>query len=587
MTYQAPVRDLLFALTEVVGIERLQAIDVFAEVDRETLAAVLEAAGALASDVLAPLNQSGDRIGAKLENGVVVTPPGFSAAYRAFAEGGWGGLAADPAYGGQGLPKALELAVFETLHAANMAFSLCPTLTQGAIEAIHAHGDERQKSLYLPNMIAGRWTGAMNLTEPQSGSDLATLRTRAQPDGDGAYRLHGQKIFITWGDHDCADNIVHLVLARLPDAPEGSRGISLFLAPKRLVGEDGALGEANALRPGGLEHKLGIHASPTCIMLFEGARAELIGEPNHGLAHMFTMMNAARLNIGMQGVGIAERAYQQAAGFAQERRQGRSAWTGEASAPIFDHPDVRRMLAGMKARIEAARALCLLTAVSADLGRHSKDPAEREAARLREELLTPVAKAWSTDLGVEIASLGVQIHGGMGFIEETGAAQHYRDARIAPIYEGTNGIQAIDLVGRKLTLGGGAAMGVLMGEMRATADALADEPRLASIAARLAPAIDALDQAGAWLAQRRGQPDALAGATPFLTLMGEVTGGWLLAKGAMAAAEGRAGDERYAAGRIGLAAHFAETVLARAPGQVAGVVAGADGLEALGPGVLV
>jgi 3-(methylthio)propanoyl-CoA dehydrogenase len=586
MTHRAPVRDLLFALTEIVGIERLAETPAFAELDRETLGAVLEAACALTSDVLAPLNHSGDRAGATYSNGKVTAAPGFVEAYKAFAEGGWTSLAADPDYGGQGLPKTLELAVFEMVDAANMAFSLCPILTQGAIEAIHAHGTDRQKSLYLPKMIVGEWTGAMNLTEPQSGSDLGTLRTRAEPDGKGGYRLHGQKIFITWGDHDCADNIVHLVLARLPDAPEGSRGISLFLSPKQLVSEDGALGDANDLRPGGIEHKLGIHASPTCVMLFEGAYAELVGQPNQGLAHMFTMMNSARLNVGMQGVGVAERAYQQALTFALERRQGRSIWSGEASAPIFDHPDVRRMLADMKAKIEAARAVCLMTALSGDLTRHARSEEERQAARLREELFTPVAKAWSTDIGVEVASLGVQIHGGMGFIEETGAAQHYRDARIAPIYEGTNGIQALDLAGRKLGLEGGAAMTALIADIRATADEAGQHSATAAIGRRLTDAADSLEAATDWMTEHRGEADAQAGATPYLKLTGEVMGGWLLAKGALAAAEGRAGDETYATARIALAAHYAETVLAQAQGQVAGVVAGAAGLEALGVAAL-
>jgi alkylation response protein AidB-like acyl-CoA dehydrogenase len=583
MSFRPPVRDLLFALTEVVGIERLRAFPAFADLDRETLAAVVEAAGALAGEVLAPLNQPGDRTGASYHDGKVIAAPGFAAAYKAFAEGGWTSLSADPEFGGQGLPKALELAVFEMMHAANMAFSLCPMLTQGAIEAIHAHGTARQKALYLPRMIAGEWTGVMNLTEPQAGSDLGALRARAEPDGQGGYRLYGQKIFITWGDHDCTDNIVHLVLARLPEAPEGSRGISLFLTSKRRVGEDGALGEANALRPGSIEHKLGIHASPTCVMLFEGARAELVGEPNHGLAQMFTMMNAARLNVGMQGVGIAERAYQQALAFALERRQGRSAWTGEAGAPIFDHPDVRRMLAGMKARIEAARAICLVTALNADLARHGASAEEREAAELRVELFTPVAKAWSTDVGVEAASLGVQIHGGMGFIEETGAAQHYRDARIAPIYEGTNGIQALDLAGRKLGLAGGAAMRALIDDVRATAQTSLDHahPAMAPIGRRLNAAVDALETAAAWMAERRGRPDALAGATPFLTLMGDVMGGWLLAKAALAAADGWAGDEAFARTRIGLAQHYAEAVLALGPGKAAGVMQGAAALEAM------
>jgi hypothetical protein len=583
MPYQAPVRDLLFALTEIVGVEQLAATEAFADLDRDTLGAVLEAAGVFSADVLAPLNRPGDQAGATYQNGKVTAAPGFAEAYRMFADGGWNGLAADPEYGGQGLPKALELAMFETVHAANMAFGLCPMLTQGAIEAIHAHGTDRQKRLFLPKMIAGQWTGAMNLTEPQAGSDLGALRTRAEPDGTGGYRLYGSKIFITWGDHDCTDNIVHLVLARLPGAPEGSRGISLFLAPKQRVGDDGALTGPNDLRAGSIEHKLGIHASPTCVMLFEGAHAELVGQANHGLAHMFTMMNAARLSVGVQGVAIAERAYQQALAYALDRRQGRSTWTGEAAAPIFDHPDVRRTLAGMKARIEAARAICLLTAVSADLAKAAASEDQRAAARLREELLTPIAKAWSTDAGVEIASQGVQIHGGMGFIEETGAAQHYRDARIAPIYEGTNGIQAMDLAGRKLGLEGGEGARALIADMRATAADLIDhaDERLTPLGQRLDTAVDAAEAATAWIAARRGQADGLAGATAYLKLMGDTIGGWLLGKGAIAAADGKAGDAAYEDARIGLAAHYAETVLAQVPGQTPAVTAGAEGLMAL------
>ncbi len=578
MTFQAPVRDLLFCLHQIVEVDRLMTLDAFSDLDAETLAAVMEGAGALASDVLAPLNRAGDQVGATYANGKVTAAPGFAGAYKAFAEGGWGSLAADPAYGGQGLPKVVELAAFEMMHAANMAFSLCPMLTGGAIEAIHAHGTDRQKDLFLPRMIAGTWTGAMNLTEPQSGSDLGGLTTRAEPDGDGGYKLYGQKIFITWGDHDCAENIVHLVLARLPDAPAGSRGVSLFLAPKYLVSDDGAVGSQNDLRPGSIEHKLGIHGSPTCVMLYDGAAAELIGQPNQGLAHMFTMMNAARLNVGMEGVGIAERAYQQALEFSLERRQGRSAWTGEVGAPIFDHPDVRRMLAGMKARIEAARAICFLTAANADLAGAAPTEDERKAAKLREELLTPIAKAWSTDIGVEVASLGVQIHGGMGFIEETGAAQHYRDARIAPIYEGTNGIQAIDLVGRKLGMEGGAAVKALIADMSATADDLAKDDALAPMGERLGAAIKAAEDATAWLIEHRGQPNSLAGATAYLKLMGEVVGGWLLAKGAMAAKQGRCADATYGRARIDLASFYAETVLSQAPGQVAGITVGAEGL---------
>jgi len=555
MTYTAPLRDMTAAL-RAAGFDRLG--EVFPDADAETAWAVLEAAGAFASGVIAPLNRRGDQTGASFANGAVTAAPGFADAYRQFAQGGWNSLSADPAFGGQGLPKTLEIAVFEMIQAASLAFGLCPLLTQGAIEALAAHGTDSQKARFLPRLVSGEWTGTMNLTEPQAGSDLAALTTRAEPDGEGGYRLTGQKIFITWGDHDVADNIVHLVLARLPGAPEGSRGISLFVCPKRLLNPDGTAGERNAVGPVSIEHKLGIHGSPTCVMAFEGAKAELVGVEHQGLAAMFTMMNAARLQVGVQGVGIAERAWQQALAFSRERRQGRSAWTGEANAPIHDHPDVRRMLMLMRAKILAARAICLSTAVAADLSRHAATEADRSAAKLREELLTPIAKGWSTDLGVEAANLGVQIHGGMGFIEETGAAQHYRDARILPIYEGTNGIQAIDLVGRKLTLGGGAALSSLLADIR---EAAAGEPRLAAGA-------DALGEAATWLVERRGTPDALAGATAFLKLAGDVTGGWMLAKMAHA-------DAAYAS----VWRFYAEQILATAPGQVAGVVQGAAVLE--------
>jgi alkylation response protein AidB-like acyl-CoA dehydrogenase len=588
MSYRAPVRDLSFALTEIAGVDRLFQTEAFAGLDLATVQAVLEGAGDFAENVLAPLNRPGDLHGARFKDGKVTAAPGFADAMRQFAAGGWSGLSARPEHGGQGLPKVLQLAVFEMLNAANMAFALCPTLSQGAIEALQTHGSERQKRLYLEPLISGAFTGAMDLTEPQAGSDLAALATRAEPVGDGTYRLYGQKIFITWGDHDCADNIVHLVLARLPDAPEGSRGISLFLAAKRLVNEDGTLGEPNALQPGGIEHKLGIHASPTCVMLYEGARAELVGEPHHGLAAMFTMMNSARVAVGVQGVGIAERAYQQALGYALERRQGRSAWSGEPGAPIFDHPDVRRMLAALKAKIEAARALCLLTALNADLAEASADPEERAAARAREETLTPIIKAWSTDLGVEAASQGIQIHGGLGFIEETGAAQHLRDARIAPIYEGTNGIQAGDLVSRKLALAGGAGVSALLQETFSTAAALtaAADDRLEPIARRLHAAAEAAEQATQWIVGRRGHADALAGATAYLKLMGDTLAGWALARGALAAAAGHCPDPVYAEARIGLAAHYADTTLAQVPAQLSAVCAGADGLKALAPAAL-
>jgi alkylation response protein AidB-like acyl-CoA dehydrogenase len=583
MTFRAPVRDIAFSLRHVAGFDRLA--DAFPDADADTVSAVLEAAGVFAADVLAPLNRQGDLVGAKLENGVVRTAPGFADAYKQFAEGGWTGLAADPEHGGAGLPKTLEVATLEMVQAANMAFGLCPMLTLGAIEALAHHGTERQKALYLPRLVSGEWTGTMNLTEPQAGSDLAAITSMATPDGEGGWTLSGQKIFITWGDHDAADNIVHLIIARTPGAPPGVKGISLFLASKVLVGEDGKLGAANALRVGGLEHKLGIHGSPTCVMLFEGAKAELVGELGSGLAHMFTMMNAARLQVGTQGVAIAERAYQQALAFSLERRQGRSAWTGESSAPLFDHPDVRRTLTLMKAKIEAARGICLSTGVAADLARGAATEEDRKAAKLREELLTPIAKAWSTDIGVEVASQGVQIHGGMGFIEETGAAQHYRDARITPIYEGANGIQAIDLVGRKLGLGEGQAIGDLMDDIRDTIDLLKASD-LTLVGSRLEAALNATADVTAWLIERRARamPDALSGATAYQKMLGDVVGGWMLAKGALAAS-GEA-DAAWGESKRALARIYAEAVLAQVPGQAAGVTVGAADFLAMTAEVL-
>ena len=580
MTYKAPVRDLLFSLEHAAEFGRLNAL--FPHADAETAKAVLEGAGSLAADVLAPLNRAGDRIGAKLENGVVRTAPGFPDAYRQFASGGWNGLSAAEAHGGQGLPRALEVAVFEMIQGANMACGLCPMLTRAAIESLSTHGTDRQKSLSLPKLVSGEWTGTMNLTEPQAGSDLGAIATRATPDGDDAYRLSGEKIYITWGDHDVADNVIHLVLARLPDAPPGSRGLTLFLCPKRLVGDDGAPGEANGVRAASLEHKLGVHGSPTCVMLYDNARAEMVGAANQGLAAMFVLMNSARLQVGVQGVGVAERAYQAALAFSLERKQGRSAWTGALPSRLFDHPDVRRTLMLMKARIEAARGLCLATAVSADLGRLAVNPVDRDAAKMREDLLTPLAKAWSTDMAVEVASMGLQIHGGMGFIEETGAAQYYRDARILPIYEGTNGIQAIDLMGRKLAIGKGQAVRELVSDIVTTAAALksADDAWLHTIGARLEAGLAAVQSATGWLIERRGhaQPDALAGATPYLKLLGDVVGGWMLAKGAQAASAKIAAGEGpadYWRTKIGLARVFSEQVLAGAPALAGAVSQGA------------
>jgi alkylation response protein AidB-like acyl-CoA dehydrogenase len=586
VSYRAPVRDIRHAL-ELAGFSSLS--PQFPDCDAETLTAVLEAGSIFARDVLAPLNRTGDTAGASIQNGRVLSAPGFAGAYRQFIEGGFGALSADPDFGGQGWPKAVELAVFEMIHGANMAFGLCPMLTRGAIEALATHGTPAQKERYLPKLVSGEWSGTMNLTEAQAGSDLAALRTRAIPDGEN-YRLTGSKIFITWGDHDMADNIVHLVLARLPDAPEGSRGISLFVAPKRLVGADGKPGRENALKAVSIEHKLGIHASPTCAMAFEGAFAELVGAANQGLPQMFTMMNAARLQVGVEGVAIAERAYQQALSYALERRQGRSALNGEYPAIIFDHPDVRRTLMLMKAKTDAARSICFATAIAADLATRAPTDKARESARLREELLTPVAKAWSTDIGVEVASAGIQVHGGAGYIEETGAAQHYRDARIAPIYEGTNGIQAIDLMGRKLGLAGGQAVRELLDEMWPVISALKthEDAWLHGIGARLEAAAGAAQSATSWMLERRGhaQPDALAGASAYLKLLGDLTGGYFLARGAMAASARKAKEpdaDLYWQTRIGLARLYADNVLALAPALTAAITAGAIDLIRTSP----
>ena len=592
MTYRAPVRDLAFTLEAVAGIDQVGATGAFPDYDADVMRAVLEAGGQFSEEVLAPLNRPGDLAGAKYANGAVTAAPGFADAYRQFAEGGWTGLAAPVHSGGQGLPKALELAAYETVHAANMAFGLCPMLSLATIEALESHGTEHQRATYLPKLVSGEWTGAMVLTEPQAGSDLGALTATATPNGDGTYALTGQKIFITWGDHDATDNIVHMVLARLPDAPPGPKGISLFLASKFAVKADGSLGERNGFRPVGVEHKLGIHASPTCVMAYEGATAELVGEPNQGLAHMFVMMNAARLAVGVEGVGVAERAYQHALAYASERKQGRSVWTGQANAPILDHPDVRRMLSVMKAKIAAARAICLSTGVAADLARHAADEGERRRWKGREDLFTPIAKAWSTDVGCEVASMGVQIHGGMGFIEETGAAQFYRDARITPIYEGTNGIQAMDLVGRKLSQDGGESAKALIAEMKAALPALG---RLYSGKPfeRFAAAVGAVEDATLWLLDRKADPaaaaDVLAGADAYLKLLGDTVGGWMLAKGALAAKamlDTGEGDAAWLEGKIALYEVYAANVLGHASSRLAAVGQGGDLLSRMTADVL-
>lgn len=548
MTYRAPIAEMRFALEACADLWSLQAGGRFGDLDADLLDAILEGAGALAAETLAPINRSGDRAGVALANHEVRTAPGFRAAYESFKAGGWQGLTGDPAYGGQGLPRALALAVFETVHAANMSFGLLPMLTLGAIEAIEQHGAPDQKRLYLSKLISGEWTGTMNLTEPQAGSDLGALTTKAMAVVDGSYSISGQKIFITWGEHDLAPNIIHLVLARIDGAPTGSKGLSLFIVPKFLDEN----GDRNGVRCIGVEEKMGIHASPTCTMAYDGATGWLLGRENKGLAAMFTMMNAARLNVGLQGVAVAEAAYQKALGYARERKQG--------GGFIVEHPDVRRMLMTMKSKIQAGRALCYSCAVAADNG-----------DKAREDLLTPIVKSWCTDMGVEVASLGVQVHGGMGFVEEGGAAQFYRDARIAPIYEGTNGIQALDLYGRKLLGDRGQAMEALIAEARE----IATFGHRA--AARLAQAADALSEATDYMLSA-ARADAGAGASEYLALAGDVAAGMLLAKGLLRAPAHAALTKPILDEQRTLFGYYAETVLARAAGRLPAIRLGAGAL---------
>lgn len=580
MAYTAPVTDISFALTKLSGLERFEDHPAFENYDAELIEPILDEAGKLARDVLAPLNQSGDKAGAQLTESGVKSAPGFAEAYAAFRDGGWMGLSAPEEWGGQALPKALGLAVMEMFHGANMAFALCPMLSFGAIEALLAHGTEEQKATYLPKLVSAEWTGTMNLTEPQAGSDVGALKTKAIPNGDGSFSISGQKIYITWGDHDVAENIIHLVLARLPDAPAGSRGISLFIVPKRIVNADGSLGDENGVKCIGLEEKVGIHASPTCVMEYDNAKGWLIGAENKGLACMFTMMNSARLNVGLEGVGVGEAAWQTAFEYAQERKQGKADGVSGA-APILHHADVRRMLTTMRAKVMAARAICYACGVAADLAEVGTDEEEREQAKLREELLTPIAKAWSTDMGVEVASLGVQVHGGMGFMNETLAAQLYRDARIAPIYEGTNGIQAIDLVGRKLSMADGAAMTAMIQEIEDSAREAREtnDPNLVQVADRLATANRALSEATDWMRRtmREDRDVALAGATAYLALAGDVIGGHFLTQ---AAVQSRADGGQIRGRMTALAGFFAETSLAAAPGAVSSITQGGQALLA-------
>ncbi len=590
MSYRAPIADILFAMVHEAGADFGRKDGVYADLGDGFAEATLAEAGKFAENVLAPLNRIGDKEGAKFESGKVRAAPGFAEAYRQWASGGWNAITGPSEHGGMELPVLLNTACIEIWNAANMAFSLCPLLTLGAIEALQSHATEALKAVYLEKLVSGEWTGTMNLTEPQAGSDLGALKTRAERQPDGTYKLFGSKIFITYGEHDLADNIVHFVLARLPDAPKGTRGISLFLVPKFLVNADGSLGARNDVHCTSLEHKLGIHASPTCTMVYGdhgGAAGFLVDEENRGLACMFTMMNSARLNVGVQGVAIAERAFQHALAHAKDRRQGHAPGDkSDSMSLIIHHPDVARMLMTMKAMTAAARAICLMTADSIDRSRREKDEAARGLAGLRASLLTPVAKAFSTDIGNEVASLGIQVHGGMGYIEETGAAQFLRDARIAAIYEGTNGIQAIDLVQRKLALSEGEVVRREIADMRASVALLRQSNAAAfgEMEPCLTEAVDALERATHFMldAGVTRPEDALAGATPYLRLFALARGGTALAKGALAAHRlALLGDSDPALpARIATARFFAETIATGAGGLERDVTRGAGAVHA-------
>lgn len=579
--YRAPVEEITFTLQTMANMGSWSKMDAFQEAGEDLTSAVLEEAGKLATDVIAPTNVIGDEQGVKLENSVVTTPDEFKPMHQAYVEGGWSTLSADPELGGQGLPGALDIAVTEMVTSANMAYSLQPLLTAGAIQAIDAHASDELRNTYLPKMISSEWSGAMNLTEPSAGSDVGALRAKAEPQADGTYLISGQKIYITWGEHDLCDNIIHLVLARTPGAPAGTKGISMFIVPKFLVNADGSLGARNDVKCVSIEHKLGIHASPTCTMAFgeEGnCVGYLVGEENRGMANMFTMMNHARIGVGLQGVAIAELAYQHSVAFAKDRVQ--SAMIGaptRESVTIINHPDVKRMLMTMRATAEAARAIVYRNVWALDRAHKSTDAEERTAAQGEADLLTPISKAYSTDIGVEAASHAVQVHGGMGFVEETGVAQYYRDVRIAPIYEGTNGIQALDLVGRKLHAAGGAHWRALIVEMRDFVPSFRAD--FASLTDGLTKAIDTLEEAANHLFANGhdGILDTASAATPYLRLFGSVVGGYLLARQAVEAKSrlnASNGNPNFLNGKIAVASFFIEQLLPPALGLLEPIKAG-------------
>ncbi|MBK7846119.1 MAG: acyl-CoA dehydrogenase [Zoogloea sp.] len=589
-TYVAPVKDMLFAMNELAGLQEIVTLPGNEEVSLDLVEAILDEAGKFATEVVDPLNPVGDKQGNKWNNGVVTTADGFKEAYATFCETGWNGMPASTEFGGQGLPVTVSTAVLEMWKSASISFSLCQMLTLGAVEAIAHHATDELKATFLPNMVSGKWTGTMNLTEPQAGSDLAAIRSKAEPRGDGSYAITGTKIFITWGEHDMAENIIHLVLARLPDAPPGVKGISLFIAPKFLVNADGSLGERNDLICASIEHKMGIHGSATAVMSFGdkgGAIGYLVGEPNRGLEYMFTMMNHARLNVGLEGVGVSERSYQHALAYARDRIQGRI--VGDKSGekkPILHHPDVRRMLMDMKSRTEAGRAIAYYVAGCMDRAKSSPDADVRKTNQTRLELLTPVVKGWCTENAQGITWNGVQVHGGMGFIEETGASQYMRDARIITIYEGTTAIQANDLIGRKTAKEGGKSMQQLLADIAETGAALrkSDDAALKSLADALGEGIAALDEATNWLlANYESTPQAAhAGSVPFLKLTGIVVGGWLMARSAQIAA-GRLNeaDGDFYKAKMATAAYFAKHVMPEANSYRDAIVNGADAVLAL------
>src|SRR5690242_19924154 len=593
-TYRAPLADMNFVLNELAGLADVAKLPGCEEASPDTVTAILEEAAKFATEVLDPLNRPGDIEGSKRNpDGSVTTPKGFKEAYRQFIENGWNGLTKSTQYGGQGLPQLVSTPVEEMWHAANMAFDLCPLLTQGAIEALELCGTPEQKKTYLPNMVQGVWAGTMNLTEPQAGSDLAAVRTRAVPQGDGTYKLYGQKIFITFGEHDYTDNIIHLVLARTPDAPEGVKGISLFVVPKFLVNEDGSLGARNDVHCVSLEHKLGIHASPTAVLAYGdkgGAVGYLVGEENRGLEYMFIMMNQARFSVGMEGVGLSERAYQRAVSYARERVQGRPVGSDKTVKPaaIIEHPDIRRMLMTMRAYTEAMRALGYVTAAAMDNARHAAGAALRSQHQAFVDLMIPIVKGWCTETAQEVTYLGVQVHGGMGFIEETGAAQHYRDARLITIYEGTTGIQANDLVGRKTARDAGAVAKRVAAEIDKVAAHCASQSDTAlnAIGVRLAAATAALQNAIEWIVGTSGvnARAVYAGSVPYLRLWGVVAGGWQMARAANVAVAKLArgeGDAGFMRAKIATARFYAENLLPLADAYAQAAVTGSDATLAL------